>query len=232
MGVKTKMIVTVDGPAASGKSTASKLLAERLKCLYLDTGAMYRAVALQAQRRGVHPEDRERLRDLCHNLDLRFNTEGKEVRFFIGNEDITAAIRAPGIDLLSSSISAVKEVRDALTQLQRKLAEKMNVVAEGRDMGTVVFPDAEFKFFLNASPDVRAGRRYKERIDRGEMVLREDVEKELVKRDEQDRARSIAPLIPARDAEIIDTTFLTPQQVVQVILATMRLRGREVPQKV
>jgi cytidylate kinase len=119
-----------------------------------------------------------------------------------------------------------------LTQLQRKIAEKRNVVTEGRDMGTVVFPDAEFKFFLNASPGVRAERRYKERINRGEMVLKEEVERELVKRDQQDKARSIAPLIPAQDAEIIETTFLNPEQVVQVILATMRSRGRQVPKKV
>jgi cytidylate kinase len=223
------MIVTLDGPAGSGKSTVSKLLAERLNYLYLDTGAMYRAVALQAKRKGFERQDREKLRDLCHNLDFQFKIEGKEVRPFIGNEDVSAAIRAPDIDLLSSSISAVKEVRDALTQLQRKIAEKRNVVTEGRDMGTVVFPDAEFKFFINASPEVRAERRYKERINRGEIVLKEEVERELTKRDEHDKARSIAPLIPARDADIIETTFLTPEQVVQVILAIMRSRGRQVP---
>jgi cytidylate kinase len=231
MGRETTMIVTLDGPAASGKSTVSKLLAERLNYLYLDTGAMYRAVALQAKRRGFDPQDREKLWDLCHNLDLRFKIEGKEVRLLIGNEDVSAAIRAPDMDLLSSSISAVKEVRDALTQLQRKIAEKRSVVTEGRDMGTVVFPDAEFKFFLNASPEVRAERRYKERINRGEIVLKAEVERELVKRDEQDKARSIAPLIPARDADIIETTFITPEQAVQVILATMRSRGKQIPQK-
>jgi cytidylate kinase len=222
------MIVTVDGPAGSGKSTVSKLLAERLNYLYLDTGAMYRAVALQAKRQELDPQDGENLRELCHNLDLQFKIEGREARLFIGSEDVSSAIRTPEIDLLSSSVSAIKEVREAMTQLQRKIAEKRNVVAEGRDMGTVVFPDAEFKFFVTASPEVRAERRYKERIDRGEIVLKEDVERELLKRDEQDKARSIAPLMPAQDAEVIETTSLNPEQVVRVILATMRSIGRQI----
>jgi cytidylate kinase len=223
------MIVTLDGPAGSGKSTVSKLLAERLNYLYLDTGAMYRAVALQAKRQGLDPQDGEKLRELCHNLDLQFKIEGREVRIFVGNEDVSPAIRTPDIDLLSSSISAVKEVREAMTQLQRKIAEKKSVIAEGRDMGTVVFPDAEFKFFLTASPEVRVERRYQERINRGEIALKKDVERELLIRDEQDKARSIAPLIPAQDAKIIETTSLNPEQVVRVILVTMRSRDRQVP---
>jgi cytidylate kinase len=223
------MIVTLDGPAGSGKSTVGKLLAERLECLYLDTGAMYRAVALQAKRKGLDLQDGEKLGELCRKLDLRFKMAGKEMRILIGNEDVSSAIRTPEMDLFSSSISAVKEVREAMTQLQRKIAEKRNVVAEGRDMGTVVFPDAEFKFFITASPEARAERRYKERINRGEMALREEVERELLKRDEQDKARSIAPLIPAKDAEIIDTTSLNPEQVVRAVLATVESGGLQIP---
>jgi cytidylate kinase len=220
------MIVTLDGPAGSGKSTVGKLLAERLSYLYLDTGAMYRAVALQAKRQGLDPQDGEKLGELCHNLDLQFRIDGREVRIFIGNEDVSRAIRTPDMDLLSSSISAVKEVREAMTRLQRRIAEERNLVAEGRDMGTVVFPAAEFKFFITASREARAERRYKERIKRGEFAVKKDVERELLVRDEQDGARPIAPLIPAEDAEIIETTSLKPEEVVQLILVTIRSRVR------
>ena len=221
------MIITIDGPAGSGKSTVSKLLAERLHYQYLDTGAMYRAVALQAKREDIDLERIERVGELCHNLDLRFKAKGKVKRVFIGNEDVSSAIRTPEMDLLSSRISTIKEVREAMTALQRKIARNENLVAEGRDMGTVVFPDADFKFFVTASSDVRVERRFRERINRGEKVLRHQVRRDLAKRDEQDRTRSIAPSIPARDAIIIDTSSMTPEQVVGIILAKMKARGGE-----
>ena len=221
------MIITIDGPAGSGKSTVSRLLAERLHYQYLDTGAMYRAVALQAKREDTALERIEKIRELCHNLDLCFKAKGNEKRVFIGDEDVSSAIRAPEIDLLSSSISTIKEVREAMTALQRKIARNENLIAEGRDMGTVVFPDAHFKFFITASSDVRAERRYRERIKRGEKVLRHQVRRDLAKRDEQDRTRSIAPSIPAKDAIIIDTSSTTPEQVVEIILEKIKARGGE-----
>lgn len=221
------MIITIDGPSGSGKSTISKLLAERLRYHYLDTGAMYRAVALQAKREDIDPARTEKLGELCDHLDLHFKAEGKEKRVFIGDEDVSSAIRTPEIDLLSSSISSIKEVREAMTALQRKVARNENLIAEGRDMGTVVFPDAPFKFFVTASSDVRAERRYRERINRGEKVLRLQVKNDLAKRDEQDRTRSIAPSIPAKDAIIIDTSSATPEQVVGIILEKITARGGE-----
>jgi cytidylate kinase len=221
------LIITIDGPAGSGKSTASKLLAERLHCQYLDTGAMYRAVALQAKRQGIPSESKERLKELCHNLDLRFKDKGNDKRIFIGDEDVSSAIRTPEIDVLSSGISAISEVREAMTDLQRKIALNENLIAEGRDMGTVVFPDARFKFFITASSDVRAERRYLERIARGEKVLLHEVKRDLIKRDEQDRTRSIAPSIPAEDAIIINTNSSTPEQVVGIILEKIKAGGGE-----
>lgn len=188
---------------------------------------MYRAVALQAKREEIDPARIEKLRDLCHYLDLRFKTEGKEKRVFIGDEDVSSAIRTPEIDLLSSSVSRIKEVREAMTALQRKVARNENLIAEGRDMGTVVFPDAPFKFFITASSDVRSERRYRERINRGEKVLRHQVQSDLAKRDEQDRTRSIAPSIPAKDAIIIDTSSITPEQVVGIIIEKIKDRGGE-----
>ncbi len=214
-------IITVDGPAGSGKSTVSRLLAKRLKYLYLDTGAMYRAVALQAKRESVDLKDREKISRLCRDLDLHFKTVDGKTRIFLGSEDISAAIRSPEMDMLSSAISAIKEVRQAMTLLQRKMAGQGGVVAEGRDMGTVVFPDADCKFFVDADSGVRAGRRYRERLERGEAVSMGAVEKELRKRDDQDTTRALAPLVPAKDAVIMDTTNMTVEEVVEKMLKTV-----------
>jgi cytidylate kinase len=199
----------------------SRLLAGRLGFFYLDTGAMYRAVALQAWRTGTAPEDEEGLGRLCGELDLRFETEEDNGRLLIGKEDVTLAIRSTGMDLLSSRISAVAEVRKAMSGLQRKIGRDGGLVAEGRDMGTVVFPEAKYKFFVTAAPEVRAERRYLERLGRGEAVTREEVEIELKKRDEQDSRRAIAPLVAAEDAVIIDTTSLSVNEVVELMVAYM-----------
>lgn len=215
-------IVTIDGPVASGKSTVSRLLAKRLNFLYLDTGAMYRAVALEAKRRGIDVRDKQKLGELCQDLDLHLRTDGLGTKLYLGEEDVFLAIRTPEIDMLSSRVSAIKEVRMAMTELQRKMGQQGRIVAEGRDMGTIVFPDAEHKFFITASTGVRAERRYRERIDRGESVSMEEVERELKKRDRQDETRPIAPLRPAKDAKIIDTTALNPEQVVEKILENIR----------
>ena len=215
-------IITIDGPSGSGKSTVSRLLAKKLNFLYLDTGAMYRAVALQAERSGTDLSDKKELRYLCSNLDLNLKADGEVIKVFLGRDDVSSAIRSPEMDMLSSRISAIMEVREAMTELQRRIGKGGKIVAEGRDMGTVVFPDADFKFFVTASPEVRARRRYRERIGRGESVSMEVVERELRKRDHQDKTRSIAPLRPAKDAKIIETNTLNPDQVVDEILSYIK----------
>jgi len=220
-------IIAIDGPAGSGKSTVSRLLAARLGYLYLDTGAMYRAVALQAKRKNIDLKDTEKISRLCLDLDLHFRALDGATRLFLGAEDISAAIRSPDMDMLSSVISTIKEVREAMTLLQRKMAEQRGVVAEGRDMGTVVFPDAECKFFIDADPEVRAGRRYRERLARGEKVSGQEVEKELRKRDDQDMTRALAPLVPAKDAILLDTTNLTVEEVVETMVRTIEGGGKK-----
>lgn len=211
-------IITIDGPAGAGKSTVSRLLAKKMGLLYLDTGAMYRAVALQVHRAGIDFNNGKSLWRLCKDLDLNIILDGDSPKIYINDEDVSLAIRRPEMDMLSSRISAVREVREAMTEIQRKLGMAGGLVAEGRDMGTLVFPNADFKIFITATPEVRAERRYAERKNRGESVSRNEVEIELKKRDEQDKTRAIAPLCPAADAVIIDTTSLDIEQVVDKIL--------------
>jgi CMP/dCMP kinase len=215
-------IITIDGPGGSGKSTIAKLMAKRLGFIYLDTGAMYRAVALAAMRHKIPFDHGTRLGDLCHTMDLRFEHTKNESRLLLNGEDISLAIRSPEMDIFSSTVSAVKEVRLAMADLQRRLAQDINVIAEGRDMGTVVFPDAKNKFFLTARPEVRARRRYLERKGRGERVTFEEVETLLKKRDQQDESRSLAPLKPAEDAVIIDSSDLELDEVTQLMLNHVR----------
>ena len=217
-------MVTVDGPAGSGKSTVSRVLAGRIGYSYLDTGAMYRAVALAVRRSGLDLNDSRGLEDLCRTVDLRFVKDADPPRLIMGGEDVTDLIRTPEMDMLSSTVSGVSEVRRAMTTLQRRIAGGGGYVAEGRDMGTVVFPDAEYKFFLTASVLIRAQRRYEEILSRGETAVREVVEADLRQRDSQDRLRALAPLKPADDAVIIDSSALTVEQVVQSMVDHMKNR--------
>jgi cytidylate kinase len=199
-----------------------------MNCLYLDTGAMYRAVALAAKRRGIDPDDEKGLGQLCGMLDLHFDTTEDPPHLFVGGEDVHAAIRSPEMDMLASQVSAQKRVRDAMVTLQRRMAKGINLVAEGRDMGTVVFPHAEHKYFLRASIEVRAERRYREQKERGEDVSLDNVRMELKRRDHQDETRSLAPLRPAKDAKIVDSTDLSPGQVLEVVLRHLEGGIREI----
>ncbi|HUT71800.1 MAG TPA: (d)CMP kinase [Desulfatiglandales bacterium] len=220
-----KYVITIDGPTGSGKSTVSRLLAKRLNCPYLDTGAMYRVVALALKRVGLPLSDEAAVTKICDNLDIRFVPEGDTNRVYMGDEDASEAIREPDMDLFASDVSKLDVVRKAMTTFQRKIASQGPLVAEGRDMGTVVFPKAKHKFYVDATMEVRVERRFQERKNRGEPISREEVREDLIKRDRQDMNRSLAPLKPAVDAVIIDSSGLSLDQVVeQIVMEIMRKR--------
>jgi len=216
-------IITIDGPTGSGKSTVSRLLAQRLHYHYLDTGAMYRAVGLAILRAGVSLHNKKEITRICNSLDIKFIHEGDATKIYLDNEDVTKAIREPAIDLIASDVSALHNVRKVMTILQRKIGSQGPLVAEGRDMGTVVFPKAQHKFYIDASLEVRVDRRFQERQKRGESISRAKVKKDLVKRDNQDMNRHLSPLKPARDANIIDTTNLSPHQIVEKIIKDVNI---------
>ncbi len=206
-------IVAIDGPSGSGKTTVSRRLAERAGLVRLDTGAMYRAVALAAKRAGIPWSDPSRLGGLCAGLSMEFRREGGELRLFLSGEDVSGPIRTPEISMGASAVSAHGPVREAMVVLQRKLGEAGGVVAEGRDTGTVVFPRAEAKFFLDAAAAVRARRRYLEARGK-DRVSFEEVYRDVLRRDVQDSTRDHSPLRMAPDAVYIDSTVLSVDAVV------------------
>lgn len=213
-----KLLITIDGPAGAGKTTVSRTLAVRLGYRYIDTGALYRGVAYEVKKQGVNPENETELADLCRRLQLRFKTEAKELRLYSGNMDISDHIRSPEISMLASSVSAKAVVREFLLDVQRDIGLQKAAVFEGRDMGTVVFPEADVKFFLDASLMIRALRRYREHESESDQSL-ETVEKDMQRRDTNDSTRSLAPLKPANDAIVIDSTELSVQEVVDLMLS-------------
>jgi CMP/dCMP kinase len=221
---KNGVIVAIDGPSGAGKSTLTKLLARRLGYIHIDTGAMFRAVALMAKRAGLSCEDDAALAALCEKLEISFCREGDICRVVANGEDVSGAIRTEEIGLFTSCISARKPVRDALLAMQRKMGETGGVILEGRDIGTVVFPDAEVKFFLSASAEERGKRRYLELAARGETVTLEETIEKVICRDKQDESREHAPLKKADDAVTIDSTSLTIDEVLDLMERTVRER--------
>lgn len=219
-----QLIIAIDGPSGAGKSTLSKLLAQRLGYIHLDTGAMYRCVALAAMTQGVDPSEQERLGQLANELKIEFVHTDTGDLVFLDGKDVSSAIRTPEVSLLTSNISAAPQVRYALVVLQRRLGESGGVVLEGRDIGTVVFPQAQVKFFLSATAEARGARRYKELIAKGIKVTLSQTIKEVIARDLADTEREHAPLLQATDAVVIDSTDLDIQQVLEAMTAIVEMR--------
>ena len=219
-------IVAIDGPAGAGKSTVSKLLARRLGFSLVDTGAIYRCVALMATREGIAYDDDARLGELLGRVRIHFEVVGEENRVFLGGEDVSGEIRSPEISMAASQVSSRPVVRAGLLQLQRRLAleSAKGSILEGRDIGTVVFPDADAKFFLEASPEVRARRRFEELFQKGVESSLDDVLADQTKRDKDDSARAVAPLKAAEDAIRVDSSSMPLSGVVHSMEAEILRR--------
>lgn len=217
-----KYSVAIDGPAGSGKSTIAKLVAETLKILYLDTGAMYRACALKCIKSGIDVTDEAALEKLISNLDLTVKYDNGTQITMLDGLDVSSEIRDRNISMSASKVSAAKCVREKMVELQREIAKKQSCVLDGRDIGTNVLPNAEFKFFLTASSQVRAKRRADEYAAKGENYDLNEILKEIEQRDFQDKTRKIAPLLQADDAIVVDTSGMTVEQVLAFVLSKIR----------
>lgn len=218
---KQGLIIAIDGPAGVGKSTVARLLALRLGYLYLDTGALYRAVAWRVQDAGVHSDDHAAIAALLPTTTLRMACGPEQVHVFINGRDITGELRTPAVSALASIVSAIPAVREWLLPVQRQIGAAGCVVAEGRDVGTKVFPQADVKFFLEADPDIRATRRHRELVAAGHAVHLDQTKRDLTGRDNRDRTRTVAPLTPASDAERIDTSNIPAETVVDHMMTVI-----------
>lgn len=214
-----KITIAIDGPAGAGKSTIAKIISKALDVIYLDTGAMYRAVALKALREGIDTKDEKKISLLVEDVDIRIGYSNNEQRVFLDEEDVSDKIRTPEVSIGASNVSAIRSVRIKMVDIQREIAEQNNVVMDGRDIGTYVLPDAVYKFFLTASIEERAKRRYLEQNSKGGAnITLEEVKNDIEYRDTNDSSREFAPLSKACDAIEIDTTDMTASEVAEKIL--------------
>ena len=217
--------IAIDGPAGAGKSSLSKEVARELSFIYVDTGALYRTIGLAASRKGISMDDKDGIVSLLDEIEVKlaFNDEGTQI-VLLNGEDVSGYIRTPQASMYASAVSAIPEVRAFLLDLQRNMAKNDNVIMDGRDIGTVVLPDAKIKIFLTASAEKRAMRRYKENIEKGIDVSYEDVLKDVNERDYNDSHRAIAPLKPAEDSITVDTSDYDFEGSKNLLLKVIRER--------
>lgn len=217
--------IAIDGPAGAGKSTIARLAAKRLGFVYVDTGAMYRAIALYFLRKGIRPEDVQTIASLVQGAEITIRYVDGTQQVILNGEDVSGQIRTEEVGNMASAISAIPAVRAHLLELQRNLAASANVIMDGRDIGTCILPDADVKIFLTASTSVRAMRRYRELQEKGMMCNLEEIEQDIIERDARDMNRETAPLKQAEDAMLLDSSDMTLEQVVQAILEAAFSRG-------
>lgn len=218
MKTESVVVIAIDGPSGAGKGTLSQLVAKRLGYHLLDSGALYRLVALLAIKQYANLQDEQAIADMARRLQVKFDVAGDQTRIMLGGEDVTDAIRDESVSMSASVVAAYTQVRTALLQRQKDFAQAPGLVADGRDMGTTVFPQAQVKIFLTASAEARAERRYKQLTEKGVVVDMAGLIKDIQDRDDRDTNRSTSPLRPADDALILDSTGLTIEQVLDVIL--------------
>ncbi len=225
MTPNTPPVLAIDGPSGAGKGTVSRELARRLRWHLLDSGALYRVVGLAARLEGIGLEDAPRLAALAERLDVEFREADGEARVLLGGRDVTAELRTEQSGEAASQVAALPAVRTALLARQRAFALPPGLVADGRDMGTVVFPEAPLKVFLSASAEERALRRHKQLKEKGIDVSLRDLSREIAQRDQRDASRPVAPLVPAGDARVIDSTHMSPEEVADRILKWLQEAG-------
>ncbi len=216
--------IAIDGPAGAGKSTIAKTASKELNFIYVDTGALYRTVGLNALRLGKDTKSADEVVPTLEGLDVSLRFVDGEQRVFLGEEDVSTAIRQNEVSMAASNVSAIPEVREFLFDLQRDIAKKNNCIMDGRDIGTVVLPDAKIKIYLTASAEARADRRFKELAEKGQTVEYDVILKEIKERDYQDMNREIAPLKQADDAVLVDTTELTLQESIDYMIKVIKER--------
>lgn len=223
--------IAIDGPSGAGKSSCAKLIAKKLGYLYIDTGAMYRAIGLFCQRNGIMPDDRENVIPALEkiNVELKFIDQSQHV--YLNGEDVSSEIRRNEISMYASKVSAIAEVRAFLLDLQRNFAKENNVIMDGRDIGTVILPNADLKIFLTASSEARAKRRYAELIEKGQDVTYEKILADVIERDKNDSTRDVAPAIPAEDAILLDNSSMTLDRTADYIIGLLNERSEKSPKK-
>ena len=221
-------IIAIDGPAGAGKSTIAKKVAKELGFIYVDTGAMYRSMALYFIRNGIKSDEEDRITAVCDNIQVSIDYVNGEQQVMLNGENVNAFIRTEEVSRMTSDTSKYPVVREKLLSLQRELASKKNVIMDGRDIGTCVLPDAEVKIYLTASSAERARRRYAEQVERGIECDIEQIEKDIIARDEQDMNREIAPLKQAEDAVYLDSSDMNIEQVVKAIIDIYKSKVKDI----
>lgn len=215
-------IVAVDGPAGSGKGTVTKMVAEKMNLISIDTGAMYRCVTLDCINKNIKYDEMEKIKQILENINIELKRENGKQLVFLNEENVTNKIRTTEVDVQVAKFAAIKEVRDKVTPMQRKMGEKDNIIMEGRDIGTVVFPDADVKIFLDCSVEERAQRRYKQDLEKGIQTTYEEVLESIKQRHKLETEREIAPFVQAPDAIYIDSTKMTIEEVVNRIIEIIK----------